>query len=42
MCFGSFTAEQRKEMNVSYNTIRISVGMEDVKDLFKDFEQAIM
>jgi len=29
-------------MNVSDKTIRISVGLEDVEDLFRDFEQAIM
>lgn len=38
--FGSFTPELRKEMNISEKTIRISVGLEDVEDLFRDFEQA--
>jgi O-acetylhomoserine (thiol)-lyase len=39
--FGTFTSELRKEMNVSDKTIRISVGLEDVEDLFRDFEQAL-
>jgi len=39
--YGIFTAEVRKEMNVSDKTIRISVGLEDVEDLFKDFVQAL-
>jgi O-acetylhomoserine (thiol)-lyase len=39
--FGTFTAEVRKTMNVSDKTIRISVGLEDVKDLYADFVQAL-
>jgi O-acetylhomoserine (thiol)-lyase len=39
--FGTFTPEIRKEMNVSDKTIRISVGLEDVEDLFHDIEQAL-
>jgi len=39
--FGTFPPEIRKEMNVSEKTIRISVGLEDLEDLFRDFEQAI-
>ncbi|HEY6915269.1 MAG TPA: PLP-dependent transferase [Paludibacter sp.] len=39
--YGTFTAEIRKEMNVSDKTIRISVGLEDVEDLLKDFVQAL-
>jgi len=39
--FGSFSAELRKELNISEKTIRISVGMEDVEDLFDDFVQAL-
>ncbi|WP_289031828.1 cystathionine gamma-synthase family protein [uncultured Paraglaciecola sp.] len=34
------TAEQRHEMNVSDNMIRMSIGIEDVDDLVADFEQA--
>ena len=39
--YATFTPEVRKEMNVSDKTIRISVGLEDVEDLFADFVQAI-
>ena len=39
--FGTFTAEVRREMNVSDKTIRISVGLEDVEDLFFDIEYAL-
>jgi O-acetylhomoserine (thiol)-lyase len=39
--FGTFSAEVRKEMNVSDKTIRISVGLEDVSDLYNDFVQAL-
>ena len=39
--FGTFTPEVRKEMNVSDKTIRISVGLEDVEDLYQDFQQAL-
>ncbi|MDD4971579.1 MAG: PLP-dependent transferase [Paludibacter sp.] len=40
--YGNFTPEQRNEMSVSEKTIRISVGLEDVEDLFRDFEQAMI
>ncbi|HEY5589952.1 MAG TPA: PLP-dependent transferase, partial [Paludibacter sp.] len=39
--FGNFTEAIRKEMNVSDKTIRISVGLEDVEDLYADFVQAL-
>jgi O-acetylhomoserine (thiol)-lyase len=39
--FGGFTETVRKEMNVSDKTIRISVGLEDVEDLYADMVQAI-
>ena len=39
--FGSFSEHARGEMNISDKTIRISVGLEDVDDLFRDMEQAI-
>jgi len=39
--FGTFTPEIRQEMNVSDKTIRISVGLESVEDLFLDFVQAL-
>lgn len=38
--FGPFTDEQRKTMDISDNTIRLSVGLEDVDDLFEDIRQA--
>jgi O-acetylhomoserine (thiol)-lyase len=39
--FGTFTAEDRKEMNVSDHTIRFSVGLESADDLFNDIVQAL-
>lgn len=39
--FGPFTPEQRKAMDVKDTTIRLSVGLEDVDDIFNDIEQAL-
>ena len=39
--FGTFTEEVRIKMNISENTIRLSVGLEDIDDLLQDIEQAI-
>lgn len=39
--FGPFTDEQRRAMDVSDTTIRISVGLEDVDDIFEDIRQAL-
>ena len=39
--FGSFAGSQRRAMNVRDNTIRLSVGMESVNDLFEDIIQAL-
>jgi O-acetylhomoserine (thiol)-lyase len=39
--YGTFTPEVRKEMNVSDKTIRMSVGLEDVEDLFTDIKHAL-
>lgn len=39
--FGPFTAKQRAEMDVFDTTIRLSVGLEDVDDLFEDIKQAL-
>lgn len=39
--FGTFTPAVRKEMNVSDKTLRISVGLEDIEDLYADFVQAL-
>jgi O-acetylhomoserine (thiol)-lyase len=39
--FGTFTEELRRSMDVSQHTLRISVGLEDVDDLYSDIAQAI-
>ena len=39
--FGNFTAQERKEMDVLDTTIRLSIGLEDVEDLFEDIRQAV-
>lgn len=39
--FGNFSAEERREMDVLDTTIRLSVGLEDVEDLFEDIKQAL-
>lgn len=39
--FGNFTDEERKEMDVRDTTIRISVGLEDVEDIYEDIKQAL-
>lgn len=39
--FGPFNDEQCKAMDVLDTTIRISVGLEDVDDLFEDIRQAL-
>ncbi|MFV0471648.1 MAG: PLP-dependent transferase [Paludibacteraceae bacterium] len=39
--YGTFSATVRREMDISDKTIRISVGMEDVEDLFCDMKQAL-
>ena len=39
--FGPFTDEQRRAMDVLDTTIRLSVGLEDVDDLFEDIRQAL-
>lgn len=39
--FGLFTDEQRREMDILDTTIRLSVGLEDVDDLFNDIQQAL-
>lgn len=39
--FGPFSNEQRRTMDVLDTTIRISVGLESVDDLFEDFRQAL-
>lgn len=39
--FGPFTAQQRAEMDILDTTIRLSVGLEDVDDIFEDIKQAL-
>ncbi|MCC8132357.1 MAG: PLP-dependent transferase [Tannerellaceae bacterium] len=39
--YGNFTKEQRQAMDVSPCTIRLSVGLEAVEDLFNDITQAL-
>src|SRR5574344_16509 len=39
--FGNFTVEQKRKMDVLPTTIRISVGLEDVHDLYNDINQAL-
>lgn len=39
--FGAFSENMRKSMDVKDTTIRLSIGLEDVDDLFEDIKQAI-
>ena len=39
--FGPFTDEQRAAMDISDRIIRISVGLEDMEDIFEDIKQAL-
>ncbi|MBQ8046607.1 MAG: PLP-dependent transferase [Prevotella sp.] len=39
--FGNFTREERAEMDVLDTTIRLSIGLESVDDLFDDIKQAL-
>ncbi|WP_321436155.1 PLP-dependent transferase [uncultured Bacteroides sp.] len=39
--YGTFTEEQRQSMDVSSKTIRLSLGLESVDDLFNDIKQAL-
>ena len=39
--FGSFSDEQRRSMDVKDTTIRLSIGLEAVDDLFADIRQAV-
>lgn len=39
--FGTFSEEQRRSMDVSDKTIRLSIGLEAVEDLFNDIHQAL-
>lgn len=39
--FGNFTPEEKKAMDVLDTTVRLSVGLEDVDDLFEDIAEAL-
>ncbi|MBP5716733.1 MAG: PLP-dependent transferase, partial [Bacteroidales bacterium] len=39
--FGPFSGSQKREMDVLDTTIRISVGLEDVDDIYADIVQAV-
>ncbi len=39
--FGNFTPEEKTEMDVLPTTIRISVGLEDIDDIYDDIVQAL-
>ena len=39
--FGAFSESMRRSMDVKDTTIRLSVGLEDVDDLFEDIKQAV-
>ncbi|MBQ9137772.1 MAG: PLP-dependent transferase [Alistipes sp.] len=39
--FGNFTPQQRASMDISETTVRLSVGLEDVDDIFEDIRQAL-
>ncbi len=39
--FEEFDEDAREQMGVSEDLVRVSVGLEDIEDIVKDFEQAI-
>ncbi|RKY07542.1 MAG: acetyl-L-homoserine sulfhydrolase [Planctomycetota bacterium] len=39
--FAEFDEDARRQMGVSDDMVRVSVGLEDIEDIVKDFEQAI-
>ena len=39
--FGPFNDRQRREMDILDTTVRISVGLEDMDDVFDDIKQAL-
>ncbi|MCD8186374.1 MAG: PLP-dependent transferase [Rikenellaceae bacterium] len=39
--FGTFTEQVRRQMDVRDTTIRISVGLEEVEELYRDIQQAL-
>lgn len=41
MTHASVPAEQRKQLGIDDNLVRLSVGLEDVEDLISDLDQAL-
>jgi cystathionine beta-lyase/cystathionine gamma-synthase len=41
MSFFDFPAEQRKSIGILDNLVRLALGLEDVKDLIEDLDQAL-
>ena len=39
--FGPFTEEERLALDIFDTTIRLSIGIEDVDDIFEDLKQAL-
>lgn len=39
--FGNFSPEQKRALDIFDTTLRISVGLEDIDDIFEDFKQAL-
>ena len=39
--FVNFTPEEKKKMDVSDTTVRLSMGLEDVNDLYEDIVQEL-
>ena len=39
--FGNFTDEQKRELDIFDTTIRLSIGLEDVEDIYDDLRQAL-
>ena len=39
--FGGFSERMRQSMDVLDTTVRLSIGLEDVDDLFEDIKQAL-
>jgi O-acetylhomoserine (thiol)-lyase len=39
--FGNFTPQRKKEMDVFDTTIRLSIGLENVEDIYNDIAQSI-
>ena len=39
--FGNFTHEQKRELDIFDTTIRLSIGLEDVEDIYDNLRQAL-